>query len=178
MKNSCRKRTDKGVSLPIAQQSLWILGKEVRPYAFFVWSSDAFLILYLSMKNVHETNRIRTAESRVPKKKKPTYRCLCDALSGYYVYTEVSNRTGFYADAHLISPFFRQAGKTCKFKFWYHMLGPNIGYLQIYYRRNSRDKRLLSIFGNKGNRWIQGQVDVPKCADDFQVGKFFFLIRC
>ena len=111
-------------------------------------------------------------------KKKPTYRCLCDALPGYYVYTEVSNRTSFYADAHLISPFFRQAGKTCKFKFWYHMLGPNIGYLQIYYRRNSRDKRLLSIFGNKGNRWIQGQVDVPKCADDFQVGKFFFLIRC
>lgn len=111
-------------------------------------------------------------------KKTPTYRCLCDALSGYYVYTEVSNRTGFYADAHLISPFFRQAGKTCKFKFWYHMWGPNIGYLQIYYRRNSRDKRLLSIFGNKGNKWIQGQVDVPKCASDFQVGKFFFLIGC
>lgn len=111
-------------------------------------------------------------------KKNPTYRCLCDALSGYYVYTEVSNRTGFYADAHLISPFFRQAGKTCKFKFWYHMWGPNIGYLQIYYRRNSRDKRMFSIFGNKGNKWIQGQVDVPKCANDFQVGKFFFLIGC
>lgn len=136
-----------------------------------MWSSDAFSI-YLAMEYVYGINHIRTAECRVPKKK-PTYRCLFDALSGYYVYTEVSNRTGFFADAHLISPFFRQAGKTCKFKFWYHMLGPNIGYLQIYYRRNSRDRRLLSIFGNKGNKWIQGQVDVPKCANDFQVSKFF-----
>lgn len=67
LKNKFRKRTDKGVSLPIVQQSLWILGKEVRPYASFVWSSDAFSI-YLAMKNVYEINRIRTAECRVPKK--------------------------------------------------------------------------------------------------------------
>ena len=67
MKNSSRKRTDKVVSIPIVQQSSWILGKEVRPYASFVWSSDAFSI-YLAMKNVYEINHIRTAECRVPKK--------------------------------------------------------------------------------------------------------------
>jgi len=90
-------------------------------------------------------------------------------VSGYYVYTEVTNRTSFFADAHLVSPFFRQAGKTCKFQFWYHMWGPNIGYLQVYYRRNSRDKRLFNIFGNQGDQWNKGMVDVPKCASDFQV---------
>lgn len=89
------------------------------------------------------------------------------------MYTEVSNRTGFFADAHLISPFFTQAGKTCQFKFWYHMLGLNIGYLQIYYRRNSRDIRLFNTFGNKGNKWNQGLVNVPKCANDFQVSESF-----
>lgn len=93
-------------------------------------------------------------------------------VSGYYVYTEVTNRTSFFADAHLVSPFFRQAGKTCKFQFWYHMFGPNIGYLQVYYRRNSRDKRLFNIFGNQGNQWKKGIVDIPKCANDFQVSGF------
>ena len=90
-------------------------------------------------------------------------------VSGYYAYTEVTNRTGFFADAHLVSPFFKQAGKQCQFKFWYHMWGPNIGYLQVYFRRNSRDKRLFSIAGNQGNMWKQGMVNVPKCANDFQV---------
>lgn len=85
------------------------------------------------------------------------------------MYTEVTNRTAFFADAHLVSPFFRQAGKTCKFQFWYHMWGPHIGYLQVYYRRNSRDKQLFSIFGNQGNQWNKGIIDIPKCANDFQV---------
>lgn len=96
-------------------------------------------------------------------------------VSGHYVYTEVTNRTGVFADAHLISPFFRQAGKTCKLQFWYHMWGPNIGYLQVYYRRNSRDKQLFNIFGNQGNQWKQGMVDIPKCANDFQVSGFRLL---
>ena len=97
------------------------------------------------------------------------------SVSGYYVYTEVTNRTAIFADAHLVSPFFRQAGKTCKFQFWYHMWGPNIGYLQVYYRRNSRDKRLFNIFGNQGNQWNKGIVDIPKCANDFQVSGYRLL---
>jgi len=98
-------------------------------------------------------------------------------VSGYYVYTEVTNRTAIFADAHLVSPFFRQAGKTCKFQFWYHMWGRNIGYLQVYYRRNSRDKRLFNIFGNRGNQWNKGMVDIPKCASDFQVSGFRQMVK-
>ena len=49
------------------------------------------------------------------------------------------------------------------------MFGPNIGNLQVYYRRNSRDQRLFSIYGNQNNQWKQGSVDVPRCANDFQV---------
>ncbi|EDO47788.1 predicted protein [Nematostella vectensis] len=99
----------------------------------------------------------------------PTVDHTTNSVNGYYMYTEVSNRTGFYAAAHLASPLFRLAGKTCQFSFWYHMYGPSIGYLQVYYRRNGRDSQLFSLRGQQGNVWKKGTVSIPKCANDFQV---------
>lgn len=90
------------------------------------------------------------------------------------MYTEVNNRPGIFANADYISPLFRVAGKTCKFTFWYHMYGRNIGYLQVYLRRNGRDTRLFSILGNQGNTWKQGSVNIPPCANDFRVSKAQF----
>lgn len=90
------------------------------------------------------------------------------------MYTEVNNRPGTFNDrADYVSPLFRQAGKTCKFTFWYHMYGQNIGYLRVYLRRNGRDTNLLSLLGNKGNSWKQGSVNIPSCATDFRVSSYY-----
>ena len=49
------------------------------------------------------------------------------------------------------------------------MYGRNVGYLDVLLRRNSRDVRLFSTYGDKGNQWNAGSVSLPPCVNDFRV---------
>ena len=93
------------------------------------------------------------------------------------MYTEVSTLPSITADAHFVSPLYGQAGTQCTFKFWYHMWGPSIGTLNVFYRRNSKDLLQWTRTRNQGNQWNQGVVTLPKCANDFKVsGHCDFLV--
>ena len=54
-----------------------------------------------------------------------------------------------------------QLGQSC-LTFWYHMYGQRMGKLKVYVNVNNMDKKLWTISGNKGNRWLQAFVDISE----------------
>lgn len=82
-------------------------------------------------------------------------------LDGYYIYLETnSGRPG--SKAQLQSPNFNiNRGQRKCLSLWYHMYGPNVGYLNVYLKKNGvLGRPIWRQNGNKGNRWIQGKVNI------------------
>ncbi|PAA52395.1 hypothetical protein BOX15_Mlig012801g1, partial [Macrostomum lignano] len=74
------------------------------------------------------------------------------------------------AKARLISPKFSQAGLQCKFGFFYHMYGRNMGEFKIFYKEEGKAKReIFSKSDNQGDQWIEGSAYPPACAKNFQL---------
>nr|QNH72425.1 toxin candidate TRINITY_DN36852_c0_g2_i2 [Pachycerianthus maua] len=78
---------------------------------------------------------------------------------GYYVYLEASGATSGLK-AHLVGPIMSN-GAYCM-TFWYHMYGFNMGKMSLYQRVYSAgtfvDNPIFTIAGDRGNKWIGGQV--------------------
>ena len=51
------------------------------------------------------------------------------------------------------------------FSWFYHMLGPDIGKLNIYVKSNDKIGLFWSFGENVGNIWNSGQVTIPKISD-------------
>lgn len=55
-----------------------------------------------------------------------------------------------YHLATLESPLLQQSSATCKFNFYYHMLGSSVGVLRVYIVVSRRYTLLWSLSGNQG----------------------------
>ena len=60
--------------------------------------------------------------------------------------------------ARLLSPVIRGPKSM---RFHYHMYGAHIDRLDVYKRTSKGEEKLWSHFGNHGNEWIEGCVQVP-----------------
>lgn len=83
-------------------------------------------------------------------------------LDGYYIYLETSGAIRTGSKAQLQSPNFNiNRGQRKCLSLWYHMYGPNVGYLNVYLKKNGvLGRPIWRQNGNKGNRWIQGKVNI------------------
>uniref|UniRef100_K1QMS6 MAM domain-containing protein n=1 Tax=Magallana gigas TaxID=29159 RepID=K1QMS6_MAGGI len=81
---------------------------------------------------------------------------------GYYIYLETSGAIRTGSKAQLQSPNFNiNRGQRKCLSLWYHMYGPNVGYLNVYLKKNGvLGRPIWRQNGNKGNRWIQGKVNI------------------
>lgn len=97
---------------------------------------------------------------------------------GHYVYIETSypRRTG--DKAWLISDIF-QVNPTFNWcvKFWLHMYGDSVGYLNVYVvtgvTKTVKDKfyeRVFHLTGNHGNNWVYQEFQINS-GKDFQVSR-------
>ncbi|MPC07725.1 MAM and LDL-receptor class A domain-containing protein 1 [Portunus trituberculatus] len=80
--------------------------------------------------------------------------------SGYYAYlkTKAENEMGF-----LTSPVYKAIGVQC-IRFWYHMLGDNLGHLKVEVADKSDDFGFVPIWSQTENTfemWFQGMVTLP-----------------
>lgn len=83
-------------------------------------------------------------------------------LDGYYIYLETSSgRSG--SKAQLQSPNFNiNRGQRKCLSLWFHMYGPNVGYLNVYLKKNGvLGRPIWQRNGNKGNQWRQGTINIP-----------------
>ncbi len=74
------------------------------------------------------------------------------SATGWYTYFETSNPVANGDQAYLVSPVFSSSG-TVVFDFWYHMLGPDLGTLQVEFLNGSVWSTLWSISGDQGDVW-------------------------
>lgn len=83
-------------------------------------------------------------------------------LDGYYIYLETSGAIRTGSKAQLQSPNFNiNRGQRKCLSLWYHMYGPNVGYLNVYLKKNGvLGRPIWRQNGNKGNRWMQGKVNI------------------
>jgi MAM domain. len=71
----------------------------------------------------------------------------------------------------LISELFNQTSSAGQcFIFYYHMFGKSIGTLNIYVNVSGSETLVWRLNGNKGNRWMNGQVNVGRTAGSYKVG--------
>lgn len=71
--------------------------------------------------------------------------------------------------ARLYSPTINGASPMC-IQFWYHMYGPHINALKVYFSQNSTlGTAVWTRSGNQGNKWIQGAVQIPGGSASAQV---------
>ncbi|XP_071953545.1 MAM and LDL-receptor class A domain-containing protein 2-like, partial [Antedon mediterranea] len=76
----------------------------------------------------------------------------------YYVYIETSP-IGSGLTARLRSPLLPQI-QNLTLSFYYHMYGDTIGTLNVYRKSNGNDELLWSRYGNQGNVWLYGVVQL------------------
>ncbi|XP_031570827.1 uncharacterized protein LOC116305127 isoform X2 [Actinia tenebrosa] len=76
--------------------------------------------------------------------------------TGKYVYIEASDKNPGKR-ALLLSDYLEGEEPVC-IRFWYHMKGIHIGTLNIYSKRNSSRQLLWTRSGNKGDKWLYGQI--------------------
>lgn len=100
-------------------------------------------------------------------------------FQGFYIYTEASFiSTG--TEYVLASPIVFSSTRFC-LNFWYNRNGATIGPLHI----RDYSKTLRSIYGNSGNVWIEGQIDLPAgfhqvkyyIISSFKFGKLFSMLN-
>lgn len=71
----------------------------------------------------------------------------------------------------LVSELFNQTSSNGQcFIFFYHMLGSSIGSLNIYVNASGGEKLVWTLKGQKGNRWLNGQVNVGLVRGSYKVG--------
>ena len=85
------------------------------------------------------------------------------------MYASINNRTQLFAQPKYLSPRYYKTGKSCKFRFYYHMNGTSYTLLTVNIRRNSIDTYLWHDEFRLSNEWRNATVEIPACLTDFQV---------
>jgi hypothetical protein len=82
-------------------------------------------------------------------------------VEGYYIYLE-TDAGSRGSKAQLQSPSFAvNKGQTKCLSLFYHMYGPNVGYLNVYLKKNGvLGRPVWRRNGNKGNRWRSGTINL------------------
>lgn len=89
---------------------------------------------------------------------------------GKYIYLEASSPRRSGDKTRLISKSFSQySGDGHCFGFFYHMYGSSIGTLNIYVKSAGREQLVWTLSGSKGNKWLNGQVNVGVITGTYQV---------
>ncbi|RDD40325.1 MAM and LDL-receptor class A domain-containing protein 2 [Trichoplax sp. H2] len=100
----------------------------------------------------------------------PSYDHTTFSTSGWYMYTEVSGgRIGHRAD--LRGPLIQPVPATCKFTFYSHMYGQDIGSLALYMlnAQGQRIAQLWGLSGNRGNYWSRTAVTIGRRQQPFRL---------
>ncbi|XP_078334103.1 MAM and LDL-receptor class A domain-containing protein 1-like [Crassostrea virginica] len=86
--------------------------------------------------------------------------------SGYYAYLE-TNSGSQGSKAQLQSPSFAiNRGQTKCLSLYYHMYGPNVGYLNVYLKKNGvLGQPIWRRNGNKGNQWKMGSINIQSTSN-------------
>lgn len=93
---------------------------------------------------------------------------------GKYLYIEASSPRKPGDKAWLVSDYFNKS-VSC-FTFWYHMYGNAIGFLNIYHQPLGGKRKLLwTLSGNKGNKWLSGQVMADFNLQEHRVSHTYFI---
>jgi hypothetical protein len=89
---------------------------------------------------------------------------------GHYIYIETSIPRQEGDKAVVLSPIY-PGGKQYCFKFYYHMFGGNVETLNIYAKIGSGalGAPIWSRTGAQGDKWILGEVTIPRSNSQFQV---------
>ena len=91
------------------------------------------------------------------------------------MYIEASpRRTG--DKARLLSPLQQPASGGKCLEFWYHMLGSNMGTLNVYIKDKVRTSQIWTKSGNQGSLWQKGRVTL-KSSNNFQVFFIFVIVN-
>ncbi len=93
------------------------------------------------------------------------------------MYIECSDSVNGPGDvAQLGSPYLNPTtGHRC-LEFYYHMWGTAIDMLNVYVVEFGSSMPIdpnLSLFGDKGNQWLQGSLDMPMFSRSYRVSFFF-----
>jgi len=77
---------------------------------------------------------------------------------GHYIYIEASNPPG--SKALLISPIVLPSSQNCRFRFFYHMYGLNIGSLNVYIKNLMGLKKVFTKTNELGDFWERVVLDL------------------
>ncbi|XP_072039248.1 MAM and LDL-receptor class A domain-containing protein 2-like [Amphiura filiformis] len=92
---------------------------------------------------------------------------------GYYMYLECSDSYEDPGDvAHLASPYLNPTTEPPCMEFYYHMWGADVDMLNIYVVEFGSSMPIdphLTLFGDRGNQWLQALVDMPILAKPYRV---------
>ena len=91
------------------------------------------------------------------------------------MYASINNKTQLFAQPKYLSPRYYKTGKSCKFRFYYHMNGTAYTLLTVNIRRNNIDTYLWHDEFRLSNEWRNATVEIPACLTDFQVCKIVIL---
>ena len=89
----------------------------------------------------------------------------------------MNNKTGLFAQPQYLSPRYYKSGKTCKFRFYYHMNGSSYAQLSVNIRRNNIDTYLWSDNFLLSDEWRNATVELPACLTDFQVCRMAVVVN-
>ncbi|XP_057298293.1 MAM and LDL-receptor class A domain-containing protein 2-like isoform X2 [Hydractinia symbiolongicarpus] len=89
---------------------------------------------------------------------------------GQYLFLEASSPRKTGDKTRLVSELFNQTSSNGQcFIFFYHMYGSSIGSLNIYVNASGGEKLVWTLKGEKGNRWLNGQVNVGLVRGSYKV---------
>ncbi|XP_050091020.1 uncharacterized protein LOC126574716 [Anopheles aquasalis] len=93
--------------------------------------------------------------------------------AGHYMIVD-SNEQFTNDTARLISPIYEpEYGQNACFQFYYHMYGETVGTLRVFVKPINSDlydlKPLFEQRGNQKNVWHEGNIDIPKQEERFQI---------
>ncbi|CAH1259358.1 MALRD1 [Branchiostoma lanceolatum] len=77
--------------------------------------------------------------------------------NSYYLYLEASD-SGHRDKAILAYPHTFRPSSNCKFRFYYHMYGRDVGYLRVFLTTSQGSQNVWELRGDQGNNWHRGVV--------------------
>ncbi|XP_077978864.1 MAM and LDL-receptor class A domain-containing protein 1-like [Glandiceps talaboti] len=100
----------------------------------------------------------------------PSYDHTLLSEDGWYIYVDI-NDAGSYEWGRYTSPVLQQSGSECEMRFWYHMMGKNIGELRVQVKEidNIYVFEAWEIYGDQGDKWNEGIAVIGRIPHQFTV---------
>ncbi|XP_072182118.1 MAM and LDL-receptor class A domain-containing protein 1-like [Diadema setosum] len=98
----------------------------------------------------------------------PTYDHTTLTAAGWYMYVGTTPSSG-NKYAVFSSRMHHNAAATCEVRFWYHMYGEDIGYLQVFVQEEIFLMLPWYKYGDQGDRWLEGIAALGRIPGGFNV---------